>query len=119
MLVQARSVDHVKQRNQDVWVRAMENLPYFEELRRDQEALRYQFISTELDLALTFVSISQSTDDAERSERNLDHAQKAIEGARKYLGETNLTMSMREPLVEKLQSLEPLIEAYLRRSQGK
>jgi hypothetical protein len=96
----------------------MENLSRLEELRRDQEALRYQFISTELDLALTFAGISRSTDDKERYERNLDHARKAIGAARKYLGETNLKAIEREELVEKLQRLEPLI-ASLRSSQAK
>ena len=38
----------------------MENFPQFEALRRDEEILRYQFISTELDLALTFIGISRS-----------------------------------------------------------
>jgi hypothetical protein len=97
----------------------MENLSRLEELRRDQEALRHQFISTELDLALTFVDISKSADDEERAARNLEHARKAVEVARKYLGETNLTRSMRQALVEKLQRLEPLIEAHPRRSPGK
>lgn len=66
----------------------MENFPQFEALRRDEEVLRYQFISTELDLALTFIGISRSTDDEERSECNLNHANKAVEAAKKYLGGT-------------------------------
>jgi hypothetical protein len=89
----------------------MEKSTQYETLRREQENLRHQFISTELDLALTFVSISQSTDDEQRSERNLNHARKAVETARKYLGETNLTAGRREELVEKLQKLEPLVES--------
>jgi hypothetical protein len=87
----------------------MENSSQFEALRRDQEALRFQFISTELDLALTFIGISRSTDDEERAERNLNRAKHAIEAARKYLGGTNLSTSEREELVEKLQKLERLL----------
>lgn len=86
-----------------------EKLSQYEALRRDQDELRRQFISAELDLALTFVRISQSTNDEERYERNLNHARKAVEVARKYLGETNLTATIREELVEKLQRLEPLV----------
>jgi hypothetical protein len=89
----------------------MGNFSRFEELRRDQEALRYQFVSTELDLALTFIDISQSADDQERSARNLERARKAVAVARKYLGETNLESSMREALVEKLKKLEPVIDS--------
>jgi hypothetical protein len=95
----------------------MDNPTQFEELRREQEALRYQFISTELDLALTFIGISRSTEDEGRSVRNLNHAKKAIEATKKYLGETNLMTSKREELVEKLQKLEPLVASYRRSSQ--
>lgn len=96
-----------------------EKLSQYEVLRRGQDALRRQFISAELDLALTFVRISQSTDDEERHERNLNHARKAVEVARKYLGETNLTATMREELVEKLQKLEPLLASGDRDSKVK
>jgi hypothetical protein len=65
------------------------------------------------------VGISQSTDDEQRSERNLNHARKAVETARKYLGETNLTAAMREELVEKLQKLEPLMASDHRGSKAK
>jgi hypothetical protein len=95
----------------------VEKLSQFEILRRDQEALRYQFISTELDLALTFIGISRSTDDEERSERNLNHAKKAAEAAKKYLGDANLSTAKREELVEKLQKLEVLFSSYRRGSQ--
>ncbi len=96
----------------------MENLSQFEALRRDQEALRYQFISTELDLALTFMGVSQSTDDEERSERNLNHAKKAIAAAKKYLGGTNLSAGEREELVEKLRKLEGLLASHPRDLQA-
>ena len=97
----------------------MEKPLHYEELRRGQEHLRYQFISTELDLALTFVSISQSTDDEQRSERNLNHARKAVATARKYLGATNLTASMREELVEKLRKLDPLLASAQQHAKAK
>ena len=96
-----------------------EKLSQYELLRSDQDALRHRFISAELDLALTFVRISQSTGDEERSERNLDHARRAVEVARKYLGETNLTATMREELVEKLQKLDALVAAGDRGSKAK
>jgi hypothetical protein len=56
----------------------MESLPQFEALKRNQDVLRYQFISTELDLAITFVGISRSPDDPVRAERNLEHAREVI-----------------------------------------
>jgi hypothetical protein len=95
----------------------MVDLSQFEMLKRDQEALQHQFISTELDLALTFVDISQSTDDEQRSERNLKHARKAVETARKYLGQTNLTASMREEFVARLHKLEALLASHSHNSQ--
>lgn len=95
----------------------MEHFPQFEPLRRDEEVLRYQFISTELDLALTFIGISRSTDDEKRSERNLNHANKAVGAAKKYVGGTNLSTSKRAELVEKLQKLERLLASHRRGSQ--
>jgi hypothetical protein len=41
----------------------MERNPQFQKVKKTQEALRYQFISTELDLALTFADIARSTND--------------------------------------------------------
>ena len=48
-----------------------------QKMKKDQQAMRYQSISTDLDLALTFVNIAHSTDGKHRSRRNLNHAQKA------------------------------------------
>jgi hypothetical protein len=63
--------------------------------------LRYQFISTELDLALTFADIARSTNDEARSERNLDYAKKALRSARQLLAEATLTPSMSDDINEK------------------
>jgi hypothetical protein len=122
-LVQARAIAASRSSTiakRESWKNSQKKkLSQYEVLRSDQDALRHRFISAELDLALTFVRISQSTGDEERSERNLDHARKAVEVARKYLGETNLTATMREELVEKLQKLDPLVASGNRGSKAK
>jgi hypothetical protein len=82
----------------------------FEELKKTQEILRYQFISTELDLALTFADIAHSTKDEARSERNLDHAKKAFRSARQLLAEANLTPSMSEDISKKMKRLQSFVD---------
>jgi len=76
----------------------MESLPQFEELKRNHDALRCQFISTELDLAITFVGISRSTDDPVRAERNLEHARDAVQAAKKFLKEASLSRKREKKL---------------------
>jgi hypothetical protein len=79
-------------------------------VKKTQEALRYQFISTELDLALTFADIARPTNDEARSERNLDHAKKALRSARQLLAEATLTRSMSDDINEKMKKLKPFID---------
>jgi hypothetical protein len=85
--------------------------PKFQELKKTQEALRYQFILTELDLALTFAGVAHSTDDEARSERNLDHAKKAFRSAKQFLAEASLTPSMSDDINEKMKRLQPFVDA--------
>ena len=87
----------------------MGSLPQIEKLKQTQEALRYQFICVELDLAITFVGISKSTDDPERAERNLDNARVAVQAAKKYLTEAKLTAETRKEILDKLNRLEPAL----------
>ena len=88
----------------------MERNPQFQKVKKTQEALRYQFISTELDLALTFADIARSTNDEARSEQNLHHAKKALRSARQLLAEANLTPSMSDDINEKMKKLKPFID---------
>jgi hypothetical protein len=52
--------------------------PQVEHMKETQEALRYQFVSTDLDLGLTFAVIARSTNDEGRAQRNLRHARQLI-----------------------------------------
>jgi len=97
----------------------MESLPQFEELKRNHDALRCQFISTELDLAITFVGISRSTDDPARAERNLEHARKAVQAAKRYLKEASLTLETHAEIADKLNKLEPELASHRPSSESK
>lgn len=57
----------------------------YEALRDDYDALRLQFIDTELDLAITFCQIALSADSREKAERNLAHARRASQAASERL----------------------------------
>jgi septation ring formation regulator EzrA len=55
------------------------------ELREKLERSSAAFIATELQLASTFLTIARTTEDSQKSERNLQHARKAFESAKKYV----------------------------------
>ena len=103
----------------------MNSRPEFGELKENQNTLRFQFILTELDLAVTFLGIAQTTNNDERSERNMKHAEEAVLVAKKFLRHAELTNNMRAEIFERVQKLEPLLirvnesAAATRRSIGR
>ena len=70
---------------------------------------QFEFIVTELDLALTFWDIANSTLDEERATRNLKHAQKAYSAAIHFLNDAQLDRARRRVVHGKLQQLESLL----------
>jgi hypothetical protein len=69
---------------------------------------QFEFIVTELDLALTFWDIANSTDDERRATRNLDNAKKAYTAAVHFLSDARLDRARRRVVHGKLQRLEAL-----------
>jgi hypothetical protein len=79
-------------------------------LREELNRTTADFISTELDLALTFCSIAGSTEDRAKFERNLENAQRARDAARKYSAELKRKGEPYPPSIdEKLGELEQLL----------
>ena len=54
-------------------------------LRKRTEAIFSDFVTTELDLALTFYDIAHTTEDPERAERNIENARRAFESAKDFV----------------------------------
>lgn len=58
-----------------------------EKLAANHRAIKYNFILTELDLALTFCEMAIASDDKAKSERNTENAQRAYDAATHFLNE--------------------------------
>jgi hypothetical protein len=78
-------------------------------LRKDHEALRLQFISTELDLAITFCQMAITAENADKAERNAANARRAYQAA-SYRLESPATIDPKSSpeIDEKLRRLQQL-----------
>ena len=83
-------------------------LPTQTELRQIYAAGKFQLISTELDLAITFCAVAATTNDQARSERNIANAERAYASAAYYLG-GDLKVGQNSEIREKLTQLESLL----------
>src|SRR6516162_925118 len=84
-------------------------LPTQPELRQVYTAGRFQLISTELDLAITFCAVAATTNDQARSERNIANAERAYASAAYYVGGGDLKVGQNSEIREKLTQLESLL----------
>jgi hypothetical protein len=81
----------------------------YDMLRRDHQALCLEFISTELDLAITFCEMAISAHDPHKSERNANNAKRAFAAAL-HRSEARATGSKSTPEIdEKFRRLERLL----------
>lgn len=81
-----------------------------ERLRDEHEAARFQFISTELDLALTFCRIALSSDDTAKHKRNAHYAEQAYVVAERFLDNSDLSPHDSREIQTKIASLESLLD---------
>jgi hypothetical protein len=79
------------------------------DLAEQHEAAKFQFISTELELALTFCRIALTSEDREKSRRNRDNADQAYAAAARFLQSADLTESMDREIRPKLTQLKSLL----------
>jgi hypothetical protein len=87
---------HMRQTPQNPW----EAYPW-----QAYEVAQFQFIVTELDLALTFLNIAESAEDNDKAARNMEHAWRAYGAATKFLENAKLTAEMSHAIEEKLGRL--------------
>lgn len=79
------------------------------EIRRDQRATAADFVSTELDLAITFCRIALSTHNQNKINRNVENASRARESALHFLEDSHPTPAVGRRLRRKLTQLEGLL----------
>ena len=70
---------------------------------------QFQFIATELDLALTFFHIAQSASDGQKAARNFANARRAYGGAMYFLENALLTSAERKTVFEKIERIMSLL----------
>jgi len=77
-----------------------------ERLHKELLSTETRFISTEIDLGVTFCSVAESSKDEERKQRNIANAKKAWETASHFIATFDLPDDVRQDLAEKLAMLE-------------
>ena len=80
-----------------------------EKLETGHRAAKYNFILTELDLALTFCDMASGANDREKAERNMDNAQRAYEAAKHFLDEADFSGRMKTTLQRKIGRLRTVL----------
>ena len=90
------------------------------ELERERsDTLRFEFVASELDLAVTFCESATSTSDPERSKRNLAQAEKAYESAKHFLDGQHLIEPMRRTIEGKVSVLESALKKAQEKKERK
>jgi hypothetical protein len=79
-------------------------LPDLDSAKKAHEIAKFQFINTELDLAITFAMTAKSSRGATaKFERNLAHASEAHDSAKRFLDSANLSAEMVAQVQENLR----------------
>jgi hypothetical protein len=80
------------------------------QLRTQYRAAKAQFISTEIDLAITFCNMAFSTHDASRRRRNSERAREAYCTATHFMRELDPPSLASEEIAGKLETLRRALE---------
>lgn len=99
-----------KQRGETAAKKSAEEVEREGELLRERsDTLRFEFIASELDLAVTFCDGAASTSDPEKRARNLAQAEKAYQSAKHFLEGQRLSEPMHRTIQGKVSALESLL----------
>lgn len=79
------------------------------ELHESSRGIRFGFISTELDLAITFCEVALNERNHQRFERNIANAQSAYISAKHFIDDRDLTVFERDRIREQILELEELL----------
>lgn len=81
-------------------------------LRERSDKLRFEFVASELDLAITFCESAASTSKPRRSRRSVQRAKEAYATAKHFLDGDSISESMRRTIEEKIARLEQLLNEF-------
>jgi hypothetical protein len=90
----------------------------YSQLKQNLDLTKYQFVVTELDLAITFCEIALSSNGPEKFERNTGNAKKAYQAATKFLDRSYLTEEMRREIADRISTLQMLLDQITDKNNG-
>lgn len=85
-------------------------------LTASYEATKYNFIVSELDLAMTFCDIAFNSDNRAKSQRNTENARRAYDAAEHFLQDAHFSRDMKLNVRQKLEKLKVMLEKLDRHS---
>jgi hypothetical protein len=80
-----------------------------ERVAKGNRAARYEFIITELEIAVTYCHLSLDSRDAEKVTRNADNARQAYRAAARFFDESQLSPEMNREVHLRIDQLVPLL----------
>ena len=86
-------------------------------IRRQHDAAKYQFVITELDLAITFGEIALSSGDQRKAERNAENAKRAHSSAQRFLRDAHFDEKMGREVNYRLAHIARLLQLLENRPQ--
>jgi len=84
--------------------------------RLEHQVVRFHFIVTELDLAITFSDIALTAATDKKAQRNTGHARLAYDSAMRFLEGAQMTTKMRQSIDERVKRVEQMLRKLDRRS---
>ena len=88
----------------------MTSFERIEEIKQNHEALKLQFVMTELEMAITFCQVARSTENESTARRNINNAKRAYEAAEKALQGIPLNEAESLEIGEQMQKAKSMIE---------
>ena len=88
------------------------------ELKDRFDESQFQFIMSELELAITFCRVAATSSSNAKSDRNAQHAKRAYQAARRFLAESDLTKSERLDVHDKVKQLNVSLKQLRQRPRG-
>jgi hypothetical protein len=94
------------------------NGDYHRQLKRNLALTRYQFVVTELDLAITFCEIALSAEGKDKLQRNAGHAERAYQAATRFLDRSTLSEEMHREIEDRISTLQVLLDQLPDKTNG-
>lgn len=79
------------------------------QLSSRHNAVKYDFIVAELDLAITFCDVALASQDRAKQQRNSEHARRAYKSAKHFLEDSDFPSNMKDTVHQKITKLKAML----------